>query len=75
MEVTSRETSPIEVALYGICGEPNVCLGVFHQSAANIRVIQHDQHGPQANDKSGRMLQLHLVERQNCRIVEAETYK
>lgn len=27
MDVTSL--GPVELALYGICGEPNVCLGVF----------------------------------------------
>ena len=47
MDVTSLGTSPMELALYGICGELNVCLGVFHQCAANIRVIQYEQHGPQ----------------------------
>lgn len=66
--MTSQGTSPIEMAPYGIFsqyGELNVCLVSFHRSAANIRVIQDDQHGPRADDRSGRMLQLHLVGRQH----------
>lgn len=53
-------------------GELNVCLVSFHQSAANIRVIQDDQHGPRADDRSGKML--HLVGRQHG-LVKAKAYK
>lgn len=74
--MTSQGTSPIEMAPYGNFfsqyGELNVCLVSFHQSAANIRVIQDDQHGPRADDRSGKML--HLVGRQHG-LVKAKAYK